>query len=202
MARKRSFDPDEVLEQIMISFWQHGFQETGLRELTKATGVQAQSLYNAFGSKQNLYYQAMEHYVSVASQMADDIVATDRSGDEKIADLLVLDWGKLPYPAGCMIISSLGDVDQMADKLDAVANRLSAHLTACFRQILATMTTELNPALSLDGLAAQLLTLHDGIQVSVQDNRYSANVTQIIKTTLAAFKRPEFVQTTQPKGEN
>lgn len=188
MPRKRSFDPAVVLDQIMISFWENGFQETGFRELTALTGVKSQSLVNAFGSKQQLYIQAMEHYVAVASDLADKIVANDQPGDQQLAALLVLDWGKLPYPSGCMVISSLGEADQLSSQLDAVANRLYRHLEHCFYRVLTRMTDQLRPGLSLDGLAAQLLTIHNGIQVAVQDNHYPANVDQIIATTLQTLK--------------
>jgi len=189
MPRKRSFDTTAVLDKIMVYFWENGFQDTGFRQLTAETGVQAQSLYNAFGSKEKLYLQAMEHYVVVASAMADKIVANDQTSDEQLAALLILDWGKLPYPSGCMVISSLGEADQITPQLDQVANRLYRHLEACFRQVLSTMTPELRSAPSLDALAAQLLTIHNGIQVAVQDNHYPANVDQLISTTLSLLKK-------------
>ncbi|MGP4115653.1 TetR/AcrR family transcriptional regulator [Levilactobacillus zymae] len=186
MPRKRSFDKAAVLNQIMVYFWRNGFQETGLRELTDLTGVQAQSLYNAFGSKEALYVQAMEHYVTVAIAKADQILASDLAAEEQIGALLVLDWGKLPYPAGCMVISS-GELDQVNPQLDAVANRLYDHLTICFQQVLTTLP-DLRPGLPIDGLAVQLLTLHNGIQVAVQDDHYPANVQQLITTTLQTLK--------------
>ncbi|WP_057881894.1 TetR/AcrR family transcriptional regulator [Companilactobacillus kimchiensis] len=193
MARKRSFDSNVVLDQIMIYFWRHGFQATGFRELTTETGIKAQSLYNAYGSKNALYYQALEHYVAVTSEVADGIVASDQTWDNKVAALLILDWGKLPYPDGCMVISSLSEFDEIDPKLNEVSNKLFEHLTACFIKVLQPVADELRADLEIGGIATQLLTIHNGIQVAVRDNQYPTDIRQIVATTIQALRTEKTV---------
>ncbi|MFB6232125.1 MAG: TetR/AcrR family transcriptional regulator [Salinibacter sp.] len=62
MPRTKEFDPDEVLEQAMRLFWENGFEATSAQDLVDRTGLNRSSLYNTFGSKQELYLRALDHY--------------------------------------------------------------------------------------------------------------------------------------------
>ena len=62
MGRARGFDEGAVLEQALACFWRHGYEACGVRELTDATGLKPQSLYNAFGSKRGLFLAALRRY--------------------------------------------------------------------------------------------------------------------------------------------
>jgi TetR/AcrR family transcriptional repressor of nem operon len=62
MPRAKEFDPDEVLEQAMELFWENGFEATSAQDLVDRTGLNRSSLYNTFGSKQELYLRALDHY--------------------------------------------------------------------------------------------------------------------------------------------
>ncbi|NIY92665.1 TetR/AcrR family transcriptional regulator [Vibrio diazotrophicus] len=67
MARKSNFDRDEKLVQAMELFWQKGYANTPISELIDTLQINRFSLYNTFGDKQNLYYQALEKYLSSVS---------------------------------------------------------------------------------------------------------------------------------------
>jgi TetR/AcrR family transcriptional regulator, transcriptional repressor for nem operon len=63
MARPREFDPDQALESSMHAFWEHGYRDTSVDDLVRATGVKPGSLYNAFpGGKHELFLRALELY--------------------------------------------------------------------------------------------------------------------------------------------
>ena len=62
MPRTKEFDPEAVLEQAMELFWEQGFEATSAQDLVDRTGLNRSSLYNTFGSKQELYLQALDHY--------------------------------------------------------------------------------------------------------------------------------------------
>ena len=62
MARPREFDIDQALQQAMVVFWEKGFLGASLQDLMKATGLNKQSLYNAFGDKQELFLKALGLY--------------------------------------------------------------------------------------------------------------------------------------------
>lgn len=62
MARQLEFDRDEALQRAMELFWAKGYEATTLNDLLAHTGIQRQSLYNAFGNKHELYLEALERY--------------------------------------------------------------------------------------------------------------------------------------------
>ncbi|MDR3461950.1 MAG: TetR/AcrR family transcriptional regulator [Beijerinckiaceae bacterium] len=62
MARPTEFDRAVVLEAAALCFWEFGYEATSVRELASRMGIAGASLYNAFGDKQSLYREALNHY--------------------------------------------------------------------------------------------------------------------------------------------
>jgi TetR/AcrR family transcriptional repressor of nem operon len=63
MARPREFDRAEALRQAMEAFWELGYEGTSTAALVERLGIGRSSLYAAFGSKDELYAEAMDSYV-------------------------------------------------------------------------------------------------------------------------------------------
>lgn len=64
MGRARAFDSQDVLEKAMLLFWRYGYNGTSMRDLVQATGLAKASLYNAFGNKEDLFIEVLNHYIS------------------------------------------------------------------------------------------------------------------------------------------
>jgi TetR/AcrR family transcriptional repressor of nem operon len=62
MARPKEFDRDQALERAMELFRTEGYEGASLDDLTRATGVGRQSLYDTFGDKRALYLAALARY--------------------------------------------------------------------------------------------------------------------------------------------
>lgn len=62
MGRHRSFDNNDILDRATNLFWRNGFNATSMRDLMEATGLAKASIYNAFGSKEDLFLTVLEHY--------------------------------------------------------------------------------------------------------------------------------------------
>ncbi|MGL5816568.1 MAG: TetR/AcrR family transcriptional regulator [Phycicoccus sp.] len=62
MARPRSFDTDRAVEQAMDVFWRKGYEATSLTDLLDELELGRGSLYQAFGSKDELYDRALRAY--------------------------------------------------------------------------------------------------------------------------------------------
>ncbi|WP_343316116.1 TetR/AcrR family transcriptional regulator [Brucella sp. BE17] len=61
-GRPWSFDREAAIETAMRLFWRCGFEGVSISDLTKAIGIAPPSLYAAFGSKAELYQEALSHY--------------------------------------------------------------------------------------------------------------------------------------------
>src|SRR6202046_1453611 len=63
MGRPKNFSREEVLEKAMPVFWTHGFSDTSLQDLERATGVNKSGLYTEFRDKEDLFVACLRHYL-------------------------------------------------------------------------------------------------------------------------------------------
>lgn len=61
MARPRAFDETLVLARAKKLFASRGYNGTSIDDLVKATGMLRGSLYQAFGSKRNMFERILSH---------------------------------------------------------------------------------------------------------------------------------------------
>lgn len=62
MPWQKQCNQTDVLEQVMRTFWTHGYEGTSIGDLVSATGINRGSLYSAFDGKRSLYIAALEHF--------------------------------------------------------------------------------------------------------------------------------------------
>lgn len=58
---------EAVLDAAMLLFWEQGYEATSLAQLRAATGLSSASLYGAFGSKEGLFKQVVEHVMKLST---------------------------------------------------------------------------------------------------------------------------------------
>ena len=61
-GRPRAYDPATALAQATAVFWDQGYAETSLDDLSRAMAMNRPSLYGAFGDKKSLYLAALTQY--------------------------------------------------------------------------------------------------------------------------------------------
>ncbi|MEU9791979.1 TetR/AcrR family transcriptional regulator [Streptomyces sparsogenes] len=108
-GRPRAFDMDAVLEAAMLLFWEQGYDATSLAQLRAATGLSSASLYGAFGSKEGLFKQVVEHYMKGPGGALDVIEDETVGPREAMAGLLhgSIDMqADASHPSGCLIALS------------------------------------------------------------------------------------------------
>lgn len=74
-GRPRAFDRDRALREAAHLFWRHGFSGTSTRMLTSALGISSSSLYAAFGTKSELFDEAVRTYALRYSAIYERAVA-------------------------------------------------------------------------------------------------------------------------------
>lgn len=62
MGRTIGYDINQVLDNALKVFWDKGYHNSSLSDLTKATGLHKGSLYSAFKSKEDLFLKALALY--------------------------------------------------------------------------------------------------------------------------------------------
>jgi AcrR family transcriptional regulator len=102
MARTRAFDETVALTGAMMAFREHGFAGASVKDLERATGVSAGSLYNAFGDKEGLYRAAFAHYFAMVIEPR--LVAAETLEDIEAA-FLALFAPPMTDGLGCMVVN-------------------------------------------------------------------------------------------------
>lgn len=125
-GRPRLLDRDLGLEVAARLFWEHGYEGTSIADLTQAMGITPPSLYAAFGSKEALYQQALDHNIARETKCRIEALQGEMSAYDSLAFYLrnvaegITDPGK---PRGCIISTA---VLQHAEENESVAKAVAA----------------------------------------------------------------------------
>ncbi|MCF5709642.1 TetR family transcriptional regulator [Pseudomonas syringae] len=141
MGRPRTFDRDAAITQAMHLFWEHGYDATSLSQLKAGigSGITAPSFYAAFGSKQDLFIEVMERYLTTHGRVTDSLFDTTLAPREAIERTLRRSAKmqcEADHPKGCLV--SLGLMSACSDESKAISAPLArardmnrAALVAC-----------------------------------------------------------------------
>lgn len=141
-GRPRSFDTDEALLAAVHTFWTHGYSGTSMKELSKAMGISAPSIYGAFGDKRALYLRAIDRYADIDG--CEPVVRFESEPDiHKAVDaflrtVVTYSTSEEGGPRGCFLAScvtvTVGEVEGVAERLEEVIENNDARLAARFDQ--------------------------------------------------------------------
>ncbi len=109
----------------MLAFWRHGYETTSIADLTAAMGINAPSLYAAFGDKKRLFLAVVRLYAGNPADMeraiADAPTAQGAARDLMTAAATI--YTGEDTPRGCLLASATASGSAAAaDVQDAVAN--------------------------------------------------------------------------------
>jgi len=91
LPAKKTFNDDQVIDQIMLLFWQNGYYHTSMDEIVTTSGVKKQSLYNALGDKHTLYLKGLQHYhQQTLAACAQTMQQLEQAGESPLTVLMML----------------------------------------------------------------------------------------------------------------
>ena len=107
MGRPRGFDRDLALDKAMRLFWQSGYEQTSIVDLTQELGISATSLYAAFGDKKSLFEEAVAHYEANPQSVTTVGMAgtSQREVLETMLDCASREYTSTAHPRGCLVNS-------------------------------------------------------------------------------------------------
>ena len=106
-GRPRTFDRAAALRDAMAVFWEHGYEGAAMADLTEAMGINSPSLYAAFGSKEELFREAVTLYEQTEGAAAMAALSTGPTARAAIAGALranAVAYTEPENPRGCMIV--------------------------------------------------------------------------------------------------
>lgn len=123
MARPRGFDATQVVDAVVDDFWSSTYSATSTDDLCRSTGLSRSSLYNAFGSKREIYLAAIHRYSELKAEQRVTLLSLEESGrallEQVIAASLDEQWADIGRRA-CFGINAC--VDEGAEDVEIAAS--------------------------------------------------------------------------------
>ncbi len=111
----------------MLAFWRRGYEGTSMADLVQALGIASARIYAAFGSKQDLFREAVQRYEAGDGGFADRAMAQESRVRDALARVLrdaVATYTDDAHPLGCMVVTA---ATNCAEENEAVAAWLAEH---------------------------------------------------------------------------
>ena len=191
-GRPRMFDRDIGLDIAARLFWEHGYEGTSIADLTRSMGINPPTLYSTFGSKEELYRQALDFSIARENSRRSNILQSDLPVYEALRLYLydIADGDTQPdKPPGCMVSTA---VLQHAQENTSVA-RMTASLRETSMQTLkarfdrAVEEGALPANTDTDTLARFYGAIIQGMSAQACDGACNALLKRMIDLALAAW---------------
>ncbi|MET3583199.1 AcrR family transcriptional regulator [Mesorhizobium robiniae] len=108
-GRPREFDRDQALEKARDAFWTRGYEGTSMADLVSVLGLASPRIYAAFGSKENLFREAVVLYETKEGSFATRALAEEPTARRFVERLLrdaIEIYTRPDLPRGCMVVTA------------------------------------------------------------------------------------------------
>lgn len=192
-GRPRAFDREAALAEAMRLFWIKGYEATSIADLTEALGVGPTSLYAAFGSKDDLYAEALRHYSSTYAHLTlgrfrEAATARDAALAFLYDSAAAMTGADCNLPHGCMV--TLGTVG--SDGHAELASLMRSTRGGAFDLLTARLKKgvedgELPSSLDIAKLARFLQTVQSGMAIRARDGAERAELQGVAEIAMAGW---------------
>lgn len=189
MGRPSSFDRDAAIETAMQEMWRHGYNASSVKAISETLGIKRSSYYNAFGSREELFKEALTVYFA----QSPDRILHGELPEMPVLELLTSTFRAIcaaragdPEGRGCLVINSLTELDESDAELRDLI--IGAVLSGAARlEVLlsiAVQNGELPETTNVHAKALALQNLMVGINVFSKALRDEEQLWLSVKTTL------------------
>lgn len=176
----------------MLAFWRYGYEETSITHLTSQIGINAASLYAAFGSKKDLFLEALAHYRTGVGSGMGRILGSAPTAREAIRLLLqgtVAAVTQRSAPRGCMVVLSAMHGFAESAEIDQAMRRCRAedHAMVLGRLRKGIVDGELPQSCDIEGLAALYMAVLQGMSVQARDDAAKGALLAMARNAMRAW---------------
>ena len=188
MGRHKQFVPEDVVDCVMDVFWNNGYAATSPRALADAAGIGVSSLYNAFGSKHDLFLRVLRRYA--ANELAHQIRLLDEPGPvrERIRRLLEAVAGReCPHRRGWLAVNTAVELGGRDESVACLVHAMFEVLEHALCQAIeeGRRSGELTAGGDPAATAAVVLATVSGLGVLAGMDSWPERVDAVIRTTVA-----------------
>lgn len=182
MGRPKSFSREEVLEKAMPVFWKHGFADTSLQELERATGVNKSGLYAEFRDKEDLFVACLRHYLE--SQQKRGLLTRKPLGWNNVETFLKNGPLNKGGQQGCFSVNSMREFAILPDEAYRVVTENRTQL----KRLLAMNIEAEKPRMGATAIAEIVLSFFSGLCIERNLKSGKTSSTHKIENFMTALR--------------
>ncbi|GEM81493.1 TetR/AcrR family transcriptional regulator [Vibrio superstes] len=202
-GRKRTFDKNVALDKAMRLFWNNGYAGTSISNLTSELGINSPSLYAAFGNKDQLFKEVLEHYLTQYAEPHYQHLTTDSEADLQTRlhacfHGLIQLFTDNDTPLGCLLVKSVNESDSIGFPDEA-----TVYLRDCGSQTKLILMTLFNSGINnedlpknttIEMLVDYLLSVSYGLAVQARTGQKIEVLAIVLDYALATlpYKKNDF----------
>jgi AcrR family transcriptional regulator len=192
-GRPRSFDRQQALCAALRVFREHGYEGTSMSDLQEALGgLSPPSIYAAFGSKEQLFKEATELYVSTIRAAAERAMADATTTKEAIAATLrsaVNASTESGEPRGCLLVQGAIACSESSEGVQQYLHdlRVESHRAMLKRLKTAVANGELPAGTNVQAVAQFYMTFAHGVSIQARDGASRASLMAAVDCAMGAW---------------
>jgi AcrR family transcriptional regulator len=191
-GRPRGFDRKQALAQAMRVFWTRGYEGASISDLKAAMGIGSPSLYAAFGSKEELFREAVELYQATEGSenwCSLQAAPTAREGIEGVLYATAKAFSRADMPTGCLVVLSALSTNESNEPIRHIllSERLGCIKALEARLQRAVKEGELSRDVDIRSVARFYATVHEGMSIQSRDGASPEILRKICRSAMDAW---------------
>ena len=192
-GRPREFDREIALARARDLFWSRGYEGVSMADLVQVLGLASARIYAAFGSKEELFREAIELYESQEGGFADRALAEEPTAVRAVERILregIELYTRKQGPRGCMVVSA---ATNCTNENDPVREWLAEHrrertATIVKRLKKSVRNGELRKDADAQALGDLCASVLHGVSVQARDGVSCERLLSVIPPLIAILK--------------
>ncbi|MBI3219357.1 MAG: TetR/AcrR family transcriptional regulator [Bacteroidetes bacterium] len=192
-GRPKQFDEKQALDRALDVFCKRGYEASSMEDLLKAMKLGKSSVYHSFGSKKELFKQALDRYVDLFLEEFNSSLEQSETPMQLIKEFMLrASYGDLEkHRKGCFMGNSLVELASIepglsksaSDKLMALEEVFYVHARR------SQIEGHLSKKLPAKAIAKHLITLWNGINVTRRMYPDQKTLSDIIEFNFQAIEQ-------------
>jgi TetR/AcrR family transcriptional regulator, copper-responsive repressor len=178
----KNFSREEVLEKAMPVFWKHGFADTSLQDLERATGVNKSGLYTEFRDKEDLFVECLRHYLETQEKRG--LLTKEPLGWNNVENFLKNGPLSKGDQQGCFSVNSMREFAILPNEAYGAVSENRALL----ERLLAMNIAAEKPSMAPSAIAEMVLSFFSGLCIERNLKSGKSSSTRKIENFMTALR--------------
>ncbi len=192
MPRVQEYVREEVLDAATQLFWEKGYKGTSVNDLVEAMGLNKQSMYKEFGSKDGLFLACIDNYVSNTTQKLSEILSRKPLSFENIEAFFE---NRVAYLSSencrsCLLVNTAVEKELLCDTINKRTQTYLTFQEEAFLHCLkaAQLNGEIPKSKNIKLMAKYLLCFLEGMNVMGKTNPSKKALQLLVNEVLSTVR--------------